>query len=148
MWKYVSEEAKNFVAECLTFDPDERPTADEALHLPWMQMKFEQGQTPKLEMDLVQASMQNFASYGTLKKLALMMVAHKSTSEEIGCLRSLFADEFDTLKKGVITLTEFKEALIDYDYSDEELSAMFAGIVSLRRSIWRIILLAICEHCS
>ena len=129
MWKYVSDEAKAFVVECLTFDPDERPTADEALLLPWMQKDFDEGDTPQLEMDLVQASMQNFASYGKLKKLALMMVAHKSTSEEIGFLRSLFTKKYDTLKNGVITWPEFKEALADYDYSDEELNVMFAGIV-------------------
>jgi calcium-dependent protein kinase len=85
---------------------------------------------PELDsMDMVQAALQNFASYGTLKKLALMVIAHKSTSEEIGFLRKLFT-KYDTLKNGVITLPEFKAALVDYDYTEIEMEDMFAGIVS------------------
>jgi serine/threonine protein kinase len=129
MWKYVSDDAKLFVKKCLTFDPNDRPTADEALHLTWMQKDFD-NLAPELDsMDRVQASMQSFASYGTLKKLALMVIAHKSTSDEIGFLRKLFT-KYDTLKNGVITLPEFKEALVDYNYSEEELNRIFEGIVS------------------
>lgn len=115
--------------QCLTYDENARPTADDALKLAWMQMDFE-NLAPELDsMDLVQAALQNFASYGTLKKLALMVIAHKSTSEEIGFLRKLFT-KYDTFKNGVITLPEFKEALMDYDYTEFELDQMFAGIVS------------------
>lgn len=128
-WKYVSEEAKMFVKQCLTYDPKERPTADEALRMAWMQKDFEV-LAPELDhMDMVHAALQNFASYGTLKKLALMVIAHKSTSEEIGFLRKLFT-KYDTLKNGVITLPEFKAALADYDYTDEEMEKLFDGIVS------------------
>lgn len=118
-----------FVKRCLTYDPNERPTADEALKLAWMQKDFEDV-SPELDsMDMVQASLHSFANYGTLKKLALMVIAHKSTSEEIGFLRKLFT-KYDTLKNGVITLPEFQEALMDYDYSEEELEVLFSGIVS------------------
>lgn len=128
-WKYVSEEAKMFVKQCLSYTANERPTADEALKLAWMQKDFD-NLAPELDsMDMVQAALQNFASYGTLKKLALMVIAHKSTSEEIGFLRKLFT-KYDTLKNGVITLPEFKAALVDYDYSEIEMDNMFAGIVS------------------
>lgn len=128
-WKYVSEEAKTFVKQCLSYTASERPTADEALKLAWMQKDFD-NLAPELDsMDMVQAALQNFASYGTLKKLALMVIAHKSTSEEIGFLRKLFT-KYDTLKNGVITLPEFKAALVDYDYSEIEMDNMFAGIVS------------------
>lgn len=91
-----------FVKRCLTFDPKRRPSADEALKMAWIQKDFE-NLPPELDsMDSVQAAMQRFASYGTLKKLALMVIAHKSTSEEIGFLRKLFT-KYDTLKNGVIS---------------------------------------------
>ena len=40
-WKYVSEEAKMFVKQCLSYTANERPTADEALKLAWMQKDFD-----------------------------------------------------------------------------------------------------------
>ena len=58
-----------------------------------------------------------------------MVIAHKSTSEEIGILRKVF-EKYDTEKNGVISLDEFKTALEIYGYSDEELVSMFEGVVS------------------
>lgn len=116
-----------FVKRCLTYDPNQRPTAEEALKLAWMQKDYEE-LTPELDkMDMVQAALLSFATYGTLKKLALMVIAHKSTSEEIGFLRKLFT-KYDRLKNGVITFPEFRDALVEYNYSEEELEIMFRGI--------------------
>ena len=118
-----------FVKRCLTYDPKDRPTAEEALKLAWMQKDFDD-LAPELDsMDMVQAALHSFASYGTLKKLALMVIAHKSTSEEVGFLRKLFT-KYDKLKNGVITFPEFRDALVDYNYSEEELEIMYNGIVS------------------
>lgn len=35
-WANVSQTARDFVAACLTIDPDARPTAEEALKHPWL----------------------------------------------------------------------------------------------------------------
>ncbi|KAH9931600.1 kinase-like domain-containing protein [Fomitopsis serialis] len=35
-WQNVSQPARDFVASCLTIDPAARPTAEEALQLPWL----------------------------------------------------------------------------------------------------------------
>jgi calcium-dependent protein kinase len=79
-------------------------------------------------MDIIQASIQKFASYPTLKKLALMMVSYKSTSEEVGFLRNMFS-KYDITRDGAIMLSDFKQALADhYDYSDIELENLFHGI--------------------
>lgn len=52
----------------------------------------------------------------------------QSTSEEIGFLRRMF-NKFDKLNDGEISLDEFSEALSEnYDYSDDEIQAMFHGI--------------------
>lgn len=69
----------------------------------------------------------SFAGYGKLKKLALMVIAYKSTSEEIGFLREMF-DRFDLQKDGEVSLDEFKTVLADYEYSDEELERMFRAL--------------------
>ena len=58
-----------------------------------------------------------------------MVIAHKSTSDEIGILRKIF-EKYDTNEDGVISLNEFKTALQIYGYSDDELEGMFNGVVS------------------
>ena len=58
-----------------------------------------------------------------------MIIAHKSTAEEIGILRKVF-QRFDTKKKGQIVFEEFKLGFAEYDFSDEELAHLFKGIVS------------------
>lgn len=78
-----------FVTRCLTYDAKDRPTADEALKMAWMQKDLEI-LSPELDhMDMVHAALQNFASYGTLKKLALMVVAHKVSLPSIRAKETL-----------------------------------------------------------
>jgi len=48
--------------------------------------------------------MASFATYSKLKQLALMVVAYKSTTDEIGYLRDIF-QQFDTLGNGEITVS-------------------------------------------
>lgn len=58
-----------------------------------------------------------------------MVIAHKSTSEEIGILRKVF-EKYDTSRDGSISQNEFKVALESYGYTDEEVERMFDAIVS------------------
>lgn len=55
-----------------------------------------------------------------------MVIAHRSTSEEIGFLRRAF-QKYDVHKTGIVTLHEFKGCLGDYGYNDDELERMFMG---------------------
>ena len=138
-WTSVSQEAKHFVTDCLTNDPKLRPSADEAQHSLWLRQKRskparsidEEGSenADKYEiLDKIEATMATFATYSKLKQLALMVVAYKSTTEEIGHLKDIF-QEFDTLGNGEITLPEFKALFQEhYDFTDEELENLFNGI--------------------
>jgi Ca2+-binding EF-hand superfamily protein len=63
-----------------------------------------------------------------------MIVAHKSTAEEIGILRKVF-QRFDTKKKGQIVFEDFKEGFTAYEFSDDELAHLFKGIVSTTVSL-------------
>jgi len=69
-----------------------------------------------------------YAGYTTLKKLALYVIAYKSTVDEIGFLQQLFQNRFDVEKDGIITLQEFKDALNVYSYTDEELTFMYNAV--------------------
>ena len=137
-WANVSKEAKNFVTDCLTNDPKHRPSADEAQHSIWVRQRrskparsiHEVGADAIDEyeiLDKIEATMATFATYSKLKQLALMVVAYKSTTEEIGHLRDIF-QQFDKLGNGEITLPEFKALYQEhYDFTDEELENLFNG---------------------
>lgn len=70
----------------------------------------------------------NYAGYSKLKKVALMLVAHKSTSEEIGILRKIF-QKYDTEKNGHLSFDEFNHALHDAGYSQDEIRQVFDSLV-------------------
>lgn len=125
-WKTVSDDAKSVVMQMLEYEPDRRPSAAEMLDDPWFcRADFDfLGSAPEVAMmDKVQATIQTFAGYGKLKQLGLMLIAYKSTVEEIGYLRKMF-QRFDLTHDGELTVDEFKDVLRVYEYSDEELDKM------------------------
>ena len=156
-WQGVSKYGKGVVRHLMEYDPYQRPSADRALKLvrKWrkkLEMEnanaYNSNQAPSQPsprtyeprtstlsseediemMDRIQASVQSFSQYNTLKKLALMVIAHKSTASEIGWLRNNFS-QFDLLQNGEISMEEFTAALSElYDYSEEEIQALFNGM--------------------
>ena len=133
-WQNVTTEAKDFVMSLLRRRPEKRPSAQDALHTSaWLSNDDDfnastNSMTEMDRMDTIQASIQAFANYPTLKKLALLVIAYKSTSEEIGFLRKMFS-KFDTSNDGEITYDEFRAALLEnYDYTQAEIESMFAGM--------------------
>lgn len=127
-WKTISPRARELVDALLQVDPHKRPTADGALRCDWLTQRSEKNEEV-LDVDMmdnIQGTIQNFCDYSQLKKLALMIIAHKSTSEELGFLRHAF-EKYDVEKNGVVTLQEFKKSLESYGYNDDELERMFLG---------------------
>jgi calcium-dependent protein kinase len=101
-WTTVSTAAKGFVVKLLQDIPNKRPSAAQAMKDPWLTRgDFDrQGFAPEVAMmDKVQATIQTYADYGKLKKLALLLIAYRSSSEEIGSLRFMW-DVFDHKKDG------------------------------------------------
>jgi calcium-dependent protein kinase len=130
-WKFVTASAKQFCTELLEYNPDVRPTAEQALHLPWLDTVKHRTRTMSVDFaqhrDWVQVSLESFCQYTILKKLALMVVAHKSTDEEIGFLRRMF-HQFDQTNDGDISYSEFASAMEEYGYTENECEALFKGV--------------------
>jgi len=131
-WCNVSKDAKGFVEALLTKDPKKRLSAEEALQHSWLKRKdFETVSTKELNERLMMSIKDNilsFAQTSELKKIAAVIVAHKSSVKEILEMRRAF-EKFDKEKDGVVTIDEFKSAMAECDeYSDEEVNAMFDHI--------------------
>ncbi|KAL7456726.1 hypothetical protein ACHAWC_008211, partial [Mediolabrus comicus] len=132
-WYNVSEEAKRFVAALLTKDPNKRLSAEEALHHPWLTKKSftDSISKAKLNESLMMNVKDNILSYAQtseFKRIAAVVVAHKSSVDEIIEMRRAF-EKFDKERHGVITIDEFKSAMaLCNEYSEEEVNAMFDSI--------------------
>jgi Ca2+-binding EF-hand superfamily protein len=59
---------------------------------------------------------------------ALMVVAHKSNSEDIGILRRIFK-KYDSRHTGSICFEEFCKDMSEYGKSEEELRFIFDAMV-------------------
>ena len=74
--------------------------------------------------------MKSFGQAPTLKKIGLLMIAHKAFPEDIVKLQGCFS-RFDKANNGVITLEEFGQSIKEVSpnyYSDEEVEEMFKSI--------------------
>jgi calcium-dependent protein kinase len=131
-WKRLSSQSKAFIQELLVIDPEERATAAEALSASWLNRRF--GATVRNpyeeEIDSAQKSIIRFAGYNKLKKVALMVIAHRSSSEEIGILRKVF-QKYDTARDGQLSYDEFRAALEDVGYDEEEYRKIFDAVVRM-----------------
>lgn len=128
-WANISKPAKNFVKSLLSYDPDERPTAAEALRDPWLQKQapLATPQPTTESMNRVKNALVQSARDGKLKRIAAMMIAYKTPNESLKELRDAF-NAMDVNNHGAISLFEFRKALKGCGYSDEELKEMFQDI--------------------
>ena len=134
-WKRVSRQAKAFVEDLLVVDPDERVSAEEALQSQWLNRYYNMTvrkiapNTATNELADIEDTLSRFVDYSKLRKVALMVIAHKSTSDEIGLLRKIF-QKYDTMRTGQVGYEQFKAAMSQAGFSDEAVRKIFDAVVS------------------
>jgi calcium-dependent protein kinase len=129
IWKSVSDESKDFITHLLVLDPQQRMDADTALKHKWLSKEYNLSDR-RPDEELMKQVENNLVAYkhaSALKKVALNVIAHKSSPHEIYQLRKAF-QQYDIENNGVISFHEFKEALKLSNYSDKELEEIFASI--------------------
>jgi len=145
-WKAISEAAKDFVCDLLVVDPHKRLDTDHALSCLWLNDKrfVATIRDPHpLEETQARQSMERYAGYTKLKKMAMMVVAHRSTNDEIGILRKIFQKYTSTtsassqstttkdtkMKKsnsnGCISYAEFREVWKESGFPPAEMKSVF-----------------------
>lgn len=130
-WKRISKAAKAFVADLLVVDPNDRATAAEASSAMWLNRRM--GATVRNaredEISNARSSILKYSKYSKLQKMALMVIAHKSTSAEIGILRKIFY-QYDTERDGMLSYDEFKSAMKEVGLSEDDYRTIFNSVVS------------------
>ena len=125
-WDRISKEAKKLVSSLLEFEPAKRSTIQKALESTWI-VANEPSRRQSVPTG-IRNCFDSFRKNVLIKNLALTIIAHKSTSDEISEIRKMF-ESFDTTNSGRITFEEFKAAFEKYHYSEGDLLAMFNSAV-------------------
>jgi serine/threonine protein kinase len=129
-WDPISNESKDFIDHLLVLDPKVRYTPAKAQAHEWLHKEFniEDRKPTESVRGRVTHNLLAYKNNLSLKKLALNVIAHRSSTEEILQLRKAF-DAFDTSNDGIITSEEFQVALEDKCcYKSEEIKEMFDSI--------------------
>jgi len=131
MWRSLSDESKKFVRALLCVDPSRRLTADQALEHRWLDSQFPlSDRVPKESMlGSIHDSIIAYSDMSEFKKMALMVIAHQSSTSEIMELRKAF-DAYDVANQGTITFDEFKSAMkkANTQHTDDEIEKLFKSV--------------------
>ena len=140
-WKGKSEKSKDFIRDLLVVEAKERPSAAVAWRHSWIEeyaaRSAEDPEESQVSLDFadrVRECMIRYADTGPFRKLALNVIAKRSTPREIFKLRKVF-HSFDTLNTGTITLSELREALAQCNVQEHEVENVFKQIDVNRNNV-------------
>ena len=139
IWDAITDLAKSFIIELLALNPRLRPTARQAHEHPWIGECSRHGAKETVVVDeefrqRVCECIVRYADNGPFRKLALNVIAKRSTSEEIFELRKIF-DAFDKNDTGILTYEQFREALTQTSFADEEVEKIFRSVDMNRNNV-------------
>jgi len=129
IWDLVSPEAKDYCSSLIVLDPKRRLNAAQALSHKWLSRDFalSDRRPPEDVMKGVEGSLLDYKDSSDLKKVALNVIAHQSSTDKILQLRKAF-DQYDSTNDGVITFDEFQRALKSCNYTEDQLTDIFCSI--------------------
>ena len=108
-FKKVSDEAINYIKHLLSFNPDKRPTAEEALNNKWLKTMTNQG-NKKLSEYIITNLIKFRSTVGLQKATVSFLTNQISINEEIQKLKEEF-DKIDVNKDGEISKDELIQCL-------------------------------------
>ena len=128
-WKGKSASSKAFVKALIKKDPKGRLDAEGALKHKWIRDFAATQHARSKSLYSIGDTIMKYGEAPTLKKIGLLMIAHKTFPEEVVKLQQQFA-RFDTNHTGVVTYEEFQGALheINEEYTDEDILLIFKSL--------------------
>lgn len=110
VWQNITPEARDFIDSLLRMDPNRRMPTKRALHHKWLQHQVANSFQTVDATSCHCHGLTNFSKQSKLKRLALLLLAHWVTTEEITEIRHLF-DKYDRTGDGRISYKEFVQSL-------------------------------------
>ena len=130
VWNNISDNCKDFITKLLTYKPEERPTAAEALQHPWV---VELSTVAIDESAAISAldNLKGFKADTTMKQATFAFIASQllSKNERDGLAKVFKA--FDKNGDGKLSMQEVKEGYLEHYgkvMSDEEVETMFNAV--------------------
>lgn len=126
IWKDISIDAKNLIKQMLTYDPNQRVSARDALRHKW----FENAPDVAINIDLMKESLGNLLSFNAVQKMQQatmsMMVQNMITKEEISKLQQVF-QALDKNKDGKLQYDELLSGYEEFygEFAKEEVDRIF-----------------------
>ena len=130
VWNNISDNCKDFISKLLTYKPEERPTAAEALQHPWVV----ELSTVAIDDSAAISALDNlkgFKADTTMKQATFAFIASQllSKNERDGLAKVFKA--FDKNGDGKLSMQEVKEGYLEHYgkvMSDEEVETMFNAV--------------------
>lgn len=130
-WEHVSEDAKKLIACMLKFDPEDRFTAEQALHYSWIRDSAPRANKVSLQDGIVK-NLHSFCQQNLLKKAALNIIAGRMSESHIPALRNTYMS-LDADGDGCLSKQEVRDGMAEAEASDQsdmsiDLDAMVQGV--------------------
>jgi len=129
-WDSISSEAKDLICQLLRKNPNERPTASQALEHRWFSSVLSEKEVIDLQRTEIGHRMRRFMGMNKLKKVAINVIAQELTEEEIGSMKKVF-ESIDTDGNGTISVEELHSALASFQNLpsvDQEVIRLMQGV--------------------
>mmetsp|Transcript_9341 Transcript_9341/g.27977 ORF Transcript_9341/g.27977 Transcript_9341/m.27977 type:complete len:509 (-) Transcript_9341:44-1570(-) len=130
-----TQDARDFVTTLLKARVDKRPSMAEVLTQPWLKGRSRDFAPHDEEHSLgahqpsedLANQLQEYAAASRLRKIGLMVIAHRSDAESIKALRSAFR-AIDTANEGFINFSELSKVLEDAGVDGARAQEIFAAV--------------------
>ena len=105
-WEQISGEGKDFIEHLLVLDPKQRMNGTQALAHKWLSKEYSLSDRRPDEtlMKDIEDNLMEYKYESELKKIALNVIAHRSSADEIMELRKAF-DQYDSKNDGTISFS-------------------------------------------